>query len=131
MRDRYWWPEVHKDLADYVRRCGGCQKATTLPKYKTTVHFPIAFLFGTFSVDFAGPLTRSGSGKRYVLVAVEHFTGWPIAKPTAISTAEGVVKFIEEEIIYTFGSPGKIMSDSETCFTASAFDKLMKKHGIE
>ena len=66
-----------------------------------------------------------------MLVAVEHLTGCPIAKPTATSTAEEVVKFIEEEIIYSFGSPGMIVSDNETCFTAAALDNLMVKHGIE
>ena len=128
---RYWWPGVLKDLADYVRGCDGCQKATTLPKYKTTLHFPITSLFGTFSVDFAWPLPRSDSAKRYVLVAVEHLSGWPIAKPTATSTAEEVVKFIEEEIVYSFSSPGMIVSENATWFTAAELDNLMKKHGIE
>lgn len=82
-------------------------------------------------MDFAGPLSKSGSGKRYMLVAVEHLTGWLIAKPTETSTVEEVVKLIEEEIIYNFGSLGRIVSDNATCFTTPTLENLMKKHGIE
>ena len=58
--DRYWCPGVHKDLTDYVRGYEGCQTATTLPKHKKTLHFPINSLFGTLSVNFAVQLPRSG-----------------------------------------------------------------------
>lgn len=120
--DRCWSPEVHKDLSGCVRGCEGCQKATTLPKYKTTLYLPITLLFGSFSVDFAGPQPRSGSGKRFVLVAVKHLTSWPIAKPTATLTAEEVKKFIEEELIYSSSSPVISFSDIATCLTAAALD---------
>ena len=122
---------VHKDFSSFVYGCEGCQKATTLSKYKKTLHFPITPPFGTFSVEFAGTLLRSGSRKKYVLVAVEHLTCWPPAKPTATSTADEVVKYIEEEIVYSFGSPSMVVSDNATCSTDAALDKLMKKHGIE
>ena len=42
--ERYWWPTVYKDVKDYVRSCDGCQKACSIPKYKTILRLPISSL---------------------------------------------------------------------------------------
>ena len=128
--DRYWWPTVHRDVNGYVRGCEGCQRASPIPKYKTTLRFPMTSLFDTYSVDFAGPLPRTPTGEKYILVAVEHLTGWPIARATATSTAEEVLKFVKEEIIHCFGLPRVVVSDNATCFTASVLESFMARNGI-
>ena len=128
--ERYWWPTVYADVRDYVKSCHGCQKACPIPKYKTTLRLPISSLFDTFSIDFAGPFPATSSGNRFVLVAVEHLTGWPIAMATSDSTAQVVLKFVKREIMYSFGPPHTIVSDNATCFTASAVFSFMAQHGI-
>ena len=128
--DRYWWPVVHRDVNDYVRGCDGCQKATPIPKYKTTLQFPMTSLFDTYSIDFAGPLPRTPSGKRYILIAVEHLTGWPITRAIVTSTPEEVLEFVKEEIIHCFGIPRVVVSDKATSFTASVLDAFMARNGI-
>lgn len=66
--DRYWWPTAHADIHEYVRGCDGCQRASPLPKYRTTLQFPLTNLFDTFPVNLAGPpqiwlwLEACGSG---------------------------------------------------------------------
>ena len=117
-------------MNDYVRGCDSCQKSTPIPKYKTTLRFPMTSLFDTYSIDFARPLPRTPSGKRYILIAVKHLTGWPIAKATVTSTAEEVLKFVKEEIIYCFGLSRVVVSDNATCFTASVLDAFMARNEI-
>ena len=128
--ERYWWPTVYTGVRDYVKSCDGCQKARPIPKYKTTLRHPISSLFDVFSIDFAGPFPATSSGNRFVLVAVEHLTGWPIAIATANSTGQVVLGFVKREILYSFGPPRTIVSDNATCFTASDVSSFMAQHGI-
>ena len=128
--DRYWWPTVHQDVNGYVRGCDGCQKARQIPGYKNTLRFPMTSLFHTYSVDFAGLLPRTPTGNKCVLVAIEHLTGWPIARATESSTAEEVLRFMKEEMIYCFGLPRGVVSDNATCFKASVLDAFMARNGI-
>ena len=92
-----------EDVHTYVRSCHERQLFSPLPPYRTTVSLPLTDLFGTFSIDFAGPLPESPTGNKYILV--EHLTGWPIAKATPRATADVVQDFVESEIIYSFRAP--------------------------
>lgn len=131
VRDRFWWPGVYRDILDYVRGCDGCQHAQRLPTYHKNLRAPVTGLFETFSIDFAGPPIASRGGKRFVIIAVEHLTGWPIAWATESSTADTVINFVHEEIVLPFGPPRRIVSDNANAFTAGAVEDFMKKHGIE
>lgn len=128
--DRYWWPAVYRDIYDYVRGCQGCQKASSIPRYTHTAIIPLSSLFETFSIDFAGPLPKTKNGKQYILIAVEHLTGWPLAWATETATAAEVVKFVKEEIIHSFGPPRTIVSDNATCFSAATLKNFIRNHDI-
>lgn len=84
-----------------------------------------------FSIDFAGPFLPYSKGNRYVLIAVEHFSGWPLACSMADASADEVIKFVTEEIMHIFGAPRLIISDNATCFTATKPIDIMKAHGIK
>ena len=128
---RYWWPTIGPDLYDYVKSCEGCQFASSIPKYRTDLSLPITSLFDSFSIDFAGPFPASKDGSRFVLVAVEHLTGWPLARATSRSTSDVVLDFIKTEIIHPFGPPRSIISDNATAFTSSAVEQFMARFGIK
>ena len=120
-----------KNIHDYVKSYEGCQKNKPVPRYRTTLSQPLTGLFQTFSIDFAGPLPRTAKGNRFLLIAVEHLTGWPIARATAASTADVVLNFVKDEIIYSFGPPTTIVSDNAGCFTAATLANFMRSNGID
>ena len=70
--DRYYWPEVKKDVADFVKACK-CQsvkvhKHTHLPP----AHRPIpAKRFTQVMVDVVGPLPRTTTGLTHILTIIE------------------------------------------------------------
>lgn len=72
--DCLWWPTGMKGVHDYVKSCGGCEKASKLPKYKTKLSLPVSALFETFSIAFDGPLRITHRGSQYVIVAVKHLS---------------------------------------------------------
>ena len=102
----------------------GCQKARPIPKYKTTLGLPILSSSSVLSIDFAGTSRATLPSNRFVLVAVEYLTEWPIAKTTADSAAQVVLEFLKREIMYSIGPLQTIVSDKGTCFTASVVSRL-------
>lgn len=64
---------------------------------------PITALFNVFSIYFAYPMPAGSRGENYLLIAVEHFTGWPIAQATSRNTSDVVTDFVKNEIIYMLG----------------------------
>ena len=86
--------------------------------------------FDTFSIDFAGPLPMSKEGNRYMLIAVGHLTKWPIAVATKTATTAEVIRFVNEEIIYSFGPPKTIISDNANAFTVTALVEFLAKSNI-
>ena len=126
--ERFWWPRMPVSISHHVRSCDGCQRAAAVPRYRTTLRAPLTGLFDTFSLDFAGPLIPGPGGERYLLIAVEHLTSWPIAIATVSDTADVVHDFVKEHILHPFGSPRVFVSDNAKCFTAPVMKQLMSDY---
>lgn len=124
--DRFCWPGVRGDVATYARTCDTCQRSRNPKPYKTVIRILQSSLFDVFSTYFAGPLPVTSQGSKYLLICVEHLTGWPIVKATSRATADVVRKFMETLIIPPFGPPGVVVGDSAACFTAGALREFMK-----
>ena len=101
-----------------------------MPKYSTNAMIPLTDLLDTFSIDFAGPLPKSKEGTQYMLIAVEHLINWPIAVATQTATAAEVIRFVNEEIIYSFVPPKTIFSGNANAFTATALVEFLAKRNI-
>jgi len=96
----YYWPKMESDIKEYVRTCTTCQKrerkrgeAPLEPIKKGTKPFH------QVGVDIMGPLPRTLTGKRYVVVAVDHFTKWVEARALEEADAQSIATFIYEDII--------------------------------
>lgn len=63
----------------------------------------VSEIFNTYSMDFAGPVPNTRNGKRFILIAVEHLTGWHLAWATETPTAPEVIEFVEQEVMHSFG----------------------------
>ena len=127
--ERFWSPNVYHEVSKYVSSCENCQGMAPVPSYNTSLKTPSTTLFDVFSIDFAGPLPTSRSRNKYMLVCVEHLTGWPIVESTASSTAAVVIDFVRKHILEPYGPPRVIVSDNATCFTATSLVAFMKNIG--
>ena len=79
----------------------------------------ISRLFHSLSIDFIGPVPTTKTHKKYLIVAVEHVSGWPVASASASAGSSVVVAFIHQEILNTFGLPRIVMGDNGTHFAAA------------
>lgn len=77
------------------------------------------------------PFPTMENGNRQVLVAVEHLTGWTIARATMDTIADSVIDFFAHDIMHYFGSPRYIVSGNATYFATEKLYAFFDAHGIE
>ena len=131
---RFYWPTVYKDVAEFCKRCETCQKSSKWkPKRAPLVPLPILDEpFRRIAMDIVGPLPRSRSGNRYVLVICDYATRFPEAVPMRSIDAENVA----EELLKLFarvGIPVEILTNQGANFTSQLLSELYSMlhiHGI-
>lgn len=116
----FFWPAMHKDVAEYCSTCSVCQKAARKGGNDKAplVSVPVVGTpFIKVAIDLVGPLTKSSKGNRYILVLVDYATRYPEA--VAISSID--TKTIADELLNIFcrvGLPDEILSDQGSNFTS-------------
>jgi len=81
--------------------------------------------FQRIAMDIVGPLPRSRSGKRYILVVCDYSTRYPEAIPLRSIDAE----CIAEELVHFFsqvGLPKEILTDQGSNFTSQLLTELYR-----
>ena len=97
---RFYWPTLFRDMAEFCRSCGSCQKLSKRKPCRAPL-IPLPVLeepFSRIAMDIVGPLPRSHSGKRYILVVCDYATRYPEAIPLKSIKAECVA----EELVTLF-----------------------------
>jgi hypothetical protein len=73
-------------------------------------------IFSRWHIDFMGPFLPSENGYRYILVAVDWTSKWPVAIPTRSMSSVVVAQFLYEHIFCVFGLPCEIVHDRAKSF---------------
>lgn len=83
VQQRFYWPTLFKDVAEYCRSCPGCQKTNSRGQRKMPlVSLPIIQEpFARIAMDIVGPLPRSRKGNRFILVVCDYATRFLEAIP--------------------------------------------------
>ncbi|KAG1471288.1 hypothetical protein G6F57_011442 [Rhizopus arrhizus] len=130
MKSRIWWPKMQEDVTVWISRCPQCQLTAPANKHKhlapmKPLEVPPAFT--RWHLDFIGELPTTKNNNRWILMAVDYTTNWPIARALNNATAEEIVKFIYEEIVMRFGCPQEILTDRGANFMAKVVKQYIKK----
>lgn len=113
----YYWPGMKKDIIRYVQTCKTCQK-----RQRRKGEAPLEPIqkhpepFYQIGVDVIGPMPRTPTGKRYIVVAVDHFTKWVEARALEEADAQSIVQFLYEDVICRHGVPTLMTTDRGTEF---------------
>lgn len=94
--ERYFWVFMHKEVNTIV------------------VNTPWSLI----GIDVSGPLKMTANGSKYVVVVVDYFTKFCVAKAVQDFTAETTARFVFEEVVCKLGAPKSMISDQEVNFKA-------------
>ena len=100
---RFYWPTMHRDIENFCKACAVCQKMSTKGVRKAPFRsLPIISQpFERIAMDVVGPLLKSSSGNRFILVICDYATRYPEAVPMrsvdAASVAEELMKLFSRE----------------------------------
>ena len=132
----YWWPQLAKDVQEYIKGCAQCQqnKVNTHPAkapLNPILPTPEALPFQTISMDFIVKLPEL-AGYDSILTITDHdCTKMLIVIPCRETiTAEGVAELFLQQIFPRFRLPSKIISDRYPRFVSKFMKELCRLMGI-
>lgn len=132
IKDRFFWPNMNKDVGLWSKTCINCQKAK-INRHTNSSYgkFSQVDRFDHIHVDLIGPLPITTNDYRYCLTVIDRGTGWPEAFPLKEISADVVAKALYEGWICRFGCPVKLTSDQGRQFESKLFSILMSYLGIQ
>lgn len=83
--------------------------------------------FSRWHLDFIGELPTTKNEKRWILVAVDYSTNWPIIRALKNATGDEIVRFIYEEIVLKFGNSVEIFTDRGANFMSKVLKQYINK----
>nr|GEY87754.1 reverse transcriptase domain-containing protein [Tanacetum cinerariifolium] len=128
----YYWPTMHKDARDMIRKCNDCQIHRPVTRHPQQPLTPITapWPFYKWGIDIAGPFSEGPGKVKFLIVAMDYFTKWIEAKTVATITGRQVKKFVWDNIVCRFGIPGEIISDNGKQFSDNPFKDWCDKLNI-
>ncbi|GJX79223.1 reverse transcriptase domain-containing protein [Tanacetum coccineum] len=123
LRSGYYWPTMHRDARDMIKKCNDCQVHRPIPRQPQQELTPITspWPFHKWGIDIAGPFPVAAGGLKFLIVAIDYFTKWIEAKAVATITGNQVKRFVWDNIVCRFGLPGEIVSDNGKQFCDNPF----------
>ena len=131
VESRYYWPSLQSDVAQWARKCKGCQASksskTIIPPLDNK---PIRHgRFQSLQIDVVGPLVVS-EGQRYLLTVIDRASRYFDAFPMPVATsAQCATAFIRGWVRH-FGVPLQAESDQGKPFIANLWRELHKRLGV-
>ncbi|XP_074337069.1 uncharacterized protein LOC141674249 [Apium graveolens] len=131
IRQGYYWPTIHQDAIDFVKKYKECQLFSnitrTSPVLPSSVLSPIPF--AVWGIDIMGPFPRAREDLRYLLVSIDYMTKWVEAKAMRTINQQDCIKFMDN-ILMRFGIPSVLVSDNGPQFVGAEFESYIQVRGI-
>ncbi|KAK3920889.1 Retrovirus-related Pol polyprotein from transposon 412 [Frankliniella fusca] len=127
----FWWPGMSTDVAAKISKCEKCLKYKgPIKKGKAPLKiFQDGVLHGRWHVDVCD-MPATADGYRYLLVAIEAFSGWPVMVPMKKQNAETIARALIEHVFSVYGAPISILTDQGRAFESELFKEIMDLYQI-
>lgn len=120
----YYWPKMGKIISDYVQRCDPCQRRGKPKRTEGLNPIQVTEILEMWGMDIVGPLPETKQGNKYIIVATEYLSKWPVAQPLKDIKAGTVAEFFHDNIICQYGAPKIILTDQGSSFNNEMFNAL-------
>ncbi|GFY03895.1 retrovirus-related Pol polyprotein from transposon 412 [Trichonephila clavipes] len=129
----FFWPNVYRDVEEFVKTCDSCQR---VGKPRDKVKEPqklvpiISEVFSKINIDAVGPLPVSTKQNRYLVTSICVASKYPEAIPVESITSPNVIDALLS-IFSRIGFPREIQSDLGNSFTSELTTTFFNKFGIK
>ena len=134
LKEKYYWPQMYKDVQKFVKSCGVCQVAKGVSQ-NIGLYTPITIPekpWTNISMDFVLGLPKKMKGYDSIFVVVEIFSKMAHFIPCKkTSDVEHVAELFFKEIVRLHGLPRSIISNRDNKFVGYFWKTLWKKMGTE
>ncbi|XP_076247766.1 uncharacterized protein LOC143187432 [Calliopsis andreniformis] len=133
VRQRFYWITCRQDVVEWCRKCTTCT-AKKGPRERgagVMQIYNVGAPFERIAMDVVGPLPKSSSGNRFLLVVADYFSKWPEVIPMVNQRAETAAKALLVHVVSRHGVPLEIHSDQGRNFESTVFKELMKLLGVK
>lgn len=133
IRSEYYWPNMTKDIAQFVRTCKICK----LNKHKPYTKEPMIITetpqkpFDIVEIDTIGPLIKSHNGNTYAITIICQLTKYIVSIPIPNKQSKTIAKAIFENFILIYGPMRRAISDRGTEYKNETIEELFKLLNIE
>ncbi|GJR20057.1 putative reverse transcriptase domain-containing protein [Tanacetum coccineum] len=133
LRDRYWWPRMKKDIAEYVSRYLTCLKVKAEHQRPSGLlqqpEIPI-WKWEGIAMDFVTKLPRTSSGHDTIWVIMDRLTKSAHFLPMREDyKMERLARLYLNEIVSRHGVPISIISDHDSRFTSRFWQSMQEAFG--
>lgn len=131
LRD-FHWTNMKRDTEEHIKSCSDCQMIK-IPRSKppgNMEHHESFEPLELVSLDSWNTNKASRKGNKHVLVAIDNFTRFVMAKAYSEMNGTNCAYFITE-FIGILGAPKSVLSDNAQCFLSVIFKDTLGNHNIE
>ena len=129
LRDRFFWPRMAEDAANYIGSCDRCikfkAKQAKAPMKPLKASYPMELVH----MDFLCIEPCKGKIEN-VLVITDHFTRYSQAYPTKNQTAKTTAKVLLDHFVVHYGFPTYLLSDKGANFESHVIKELCRLAGV-
>lgn len=130
----YWWPNISRYIANYVKGCDRCNRTKTFPAKPMGKLTPTEIPDGpwqTITTDLIIGLPDS-QGYNAIMVVVDRFTKMIHVLPTTDQvSSEGIARLFRDNVWRYHGLPIKVISDRGSQFVSGYMRELNRLLGIQ
>ena len=130
LRDRFFWPEMHMDVASYINSCPRCIRRKTQPDVAPLHNIEATQPLELIHLDYL-QIEPSKHNIENVLIVTDHFTRYAQAYPSKTWTALATAKVLWNNFIVHYGFPTKIISDQGRNFESKLIANLFQVAGVQ
>ena len=130
LRDRFFWPGMHMDVASYITSCPRCIRRKTQPDTAPLHNIEATQPLELVHLDYL-QIEPSKGNIENVLIVADHFTRYAQAYPSKTQTALATAKLLWNNFIIHYSFPNKIISDQGRNFESELLANLCEVAGVQ
>jgi len=124
VRERFYWPGVGKDIAEYVKQCDRCVRRKGRSDRAPLVNVNTSYPLELVCMDFLCLESCKGKYSNNILIITDHYAKFAKAIPTWNQTARTTAEALLKNFIVNFGIPTRLYLDQRTNFESQVITEL-------